>query len=489
MRKSAIILISLLLVPGLLSAQNEVDALRYSQHLYGGTARSVAMGGAFGALGGDFGGLAINPAGAGVFRSTELTITPTLYHRNTESDFLGRDLKDSRYNFNLNNLGMVFSFNTGVDEGWVSTSFALGYNRINNFYGNSVMEGVMSSGNSSSSSYLDNFTYFANSTGTFDPENLDEFYEKVAWNTELLWYDTIAHEYWNDIQDAGYGQTMRRNLDTQGRIGEYTFAFGANYSHKLYLGASLGIHNVKYEERARHTESDPSDVIPYLNSFTFREVLETNGTGYTFKMGGIFRPVPMLRIGAAFHLPTFYKLTDRFYTSAHSTFDEVSDLNDRSRVYDDEYRIRTPFKAIGSIGLQFKKIGLMSLDYEYIDYSSADMDGGDYDFFEENQTIQRIYKPASNIRAGGEVRLGKGYIRGGYALYGSAFKESEVNRDASYSVYSLGAGLRESSFFIDFAWSLTTHEEMYYLYLLPESLGALQNSKSTRFLATVGFRF
>ena len=33
-------------------AQNEVDALRYSQLTFGGTARSTAMAGAFGALGG-----------------------------------------------------------------------------------------------------------------------------------------------------------------------------------------------------------------------------------------------------------------------------------------------------------------------------------------------------------------------------------------------------------------------------------------------------
>jgi hypothetical protein len=60
------------------SAQNQVDALRYSQIYPGGTARSTAMGGAFGALGGDFYSASLNPAGLGVYRSSEFTFTPEL---------------------------------------------------------------------------------------------------------------------------------------------------------------------------------------------------------------------------------------------------------------------------------------------------------------------------------------------------------------------------------------------------------------------------
>ena len=47
-------LVIIMLLPLDLLGQNQVDALRYSQTYSGGTARSVALGGAFGALGGDF---------------------------------------------------------------------------------------------------------------------------------------------------------------------------------------------------------------------------------------------------------------------------------------------------------------------------------------------------------------------------------------------------------------------------------------------------
>lgn len=56
-----IMIIGILLAGSLLAkAQNEVDALLFSQSVYQGTARSMAMGGAFGALGADFSALSTN---------------------------------------------------------------------------------------------------------------------------------------------------------------------------------------------------------------------------------------------------------------------------------------------------------------------------------------------------------------------------------------------------------------------------------------------
>ena len=53
-------------------AQTAADAYSYSSIDYYGTARSIAMGNAFTALGGDIGGISINPAGSGVYRYSEL---------------------------------------------------------------------------------------------------------------------------------------------------------------------------------------------------------------------------------------------------------------------------------------------------------------------------------------------------------------------------------------------------------------------------------
>ena len=58
--------------------QTMYDAIRFSNNDYEGTARSMAMGNAFTALGGDLGAITINPASSGVYRYDEFVITPSL---------------------------------------------------------------------------------------------------------------------------------------------------------------------------------------------------------------------------------------------------------------------------------------------------------------------------------------------------------------------------------------------------------------------------
>ena len=62
MKRLSIIMFSLL-VTFILNAQNETDALRYSQIFPAGSARFAGLGGAFGAIGADFSTLSFNPAG------------------------------------------------------------------------------------------------------------------------------------------------------------------------------------------------------------------------------------------------------------------------------------------------------------------------------------------------------------------------------------------------------------------------------------------
>ena len=66
------------------------------------------MGGAFTALGGDLSTLSQNPAGIGVFRSSEISVTPQLFHINSTSSFNGIN-SDYLYDFNLNQIGIVWN--------------------------------------------------------------------------------------------------------------------------------------------------------------------------------------------------------------------------------------------------------------------------------------------------------------------------------------------------------------------------------------------
>jgi hypothetical protein len=488
MKKIYILLItgSFMLVP--LRAQNETDALRYSQNFFGGTARSAAMGGAFGALGGDFSSASLNPAGIGVYRSNEFTISPGLIFDNTSTNYLGNTRTDNRYQFTLNNLGVVYAHQTGKDKGWVGYSFGIGYNQLNNFNRNTYMEGIQLSRGNGSSSFLDNFSNNANANVWSD------YYEQLAWDANLLPYDTLSQEYWNDINEAGFGQYQRRRIQESGSMGETAFTFGANYGNRFYFGATFGIHRMRYNQYTDHTEIDDAQIIPYFDSFTFRETLETRGTGYTFKAGLIYRPISLIRIGAAFHIPTFYRIREDFYTDMSSTFDEDTgepEYFESSPVNHFEYWLRTPYRAIGSVAVQLGKVGMIGVDYEFMDYRKANMDSrvSDYNLMDVNNRIQNIYSVAHNLRAGAEAHLGPMYLRAGVAFYDSPFKSTEVNAEAWNMIYSGGLGFRGKNVFFDMAYTYRTNDYRYYLYIPEDVNGAKISSDKQNFVATLGFRF
>ena len=99
MKKEAILGISLLLVANL-SAQEISDAYRYTKTDIVGTARYMGMAGAFGALGGDITTLSNNPAGIGIYRSSEVVATLSLGGVETKTSMLPNkhDIVGTNYN-------------------------------------------------------------------------------------------------------------------------------------------------------------------------------------------------------------------------------------------------------------------------------------------------------------------------------------------------------------------------------------------------------
>ena len=76
------------------AAQSWDQAQKFSENIYGGTARSIAMGNALTAVGGDLGSIGLNPAGSAVAGYTQFVITPSLSITATKAqgyDFEGLD--------------------------------------------------------------------------------------------------------------------------------------------------------------------------------------------------------------------------------------------------------------------------------------------------------------------------------------------------------------------------------------------------------------
>lgn len=496
----------LLLVPATMQAQDLADALRYSNFQVQGTARAGAMGNAFGALGGDFTSVSINPAGLGVYRAGELTFTPTFGQIDVESNYLGNVMSDNLFKFSLNNLSYVAAIQTQdrSESGLVNFNVGIGYNRLKDF--NSEM--IAGTG-SADGSFLDYIASYANKTG-FDPEGnnayTSEFYEQLAWDADLLLRENETGIYWHDIEDAGYGQRQRKSISRQGSIDEYSLAMGLNFNHKLYLGASLGITDVYFKESSRLLEEDTNNSIPYFNNMTFDSYLRTTGTGYNGKIGIIFKPIQEIRLGASFHTPTFYNMHDIFDTEMNSslTYDDgSSDYQATSPLDEYDYDLETPMRATLSGAFVIAKAGLISVDYEYVDYGSASLRrGGDgYDFYDENEEIAQAYKSVGNLRLGGELRLTDGVsLRAGYENYPSAYNQESLgatqpNYNADLNVYSAGLGYRNGGFFFDVAYRYSTQENNDLLYPQPVTDNyptpqmAKYDTVKNKVLFTLGFKF
>lgn len=486
MKNIIIIVLGIILSSYTAYSQNEIDALRYSQSFYEGTSRAAGMGGAFSALGGDMSSIGYNPAGIGIYKTSEFSFSPAFYFQNSNSNYNSSLNSGFKYNLNFSNFGIVGTYNS-EDNDWKNVNFGFSYNKLNNFNKNIYIEGYNSSG-----SMTDYFAHVANGKAT---TNFNEFNERLAYDAYLIDpLDTLNYTYITALPN--YGETQSKTITSYGGHGDYNFTLGANYNNIFYIGGAIGIQTINYTEDIEYTEKDNFNVINNFNEFTYKQHLNTRGTGFNFKFGSIFKPVDWVRVGLAIHTPTFYDLTDNYNSSINSIFTNAN-YEYKSPNGEFNYQLATPFKAIGSLGFIIQKSAIVGIDYEFIDYSIARLGSSDYNFKDENNNIEKSYTPTGNVRAGIEYKFGPFSFRGGFGFYGSPYKSNQINKNAFTTSYSGGFGIRDNNVFFDFAYVYMTSKENHYLYdpsfVNTANSTVLNPTKlilySSQFMATIGFKF
>ncbi len=491
------------------NAQNSSDALNYSQTFNEGTARFTSMGGAFGALGGDFSSISLNPAGLGVYRSSEFTLTPSFKSRTINSVYNGETGVDARGLLNLENIGFVYSYKPAGDRqtGLVNMNIAFGYNKTKDFNSYAVAKGY-NSDNSIMDIFADQAYGFSPSELDFHvpKDNFNPYYDEpyapwgaiMAWRTYLI--DPAVGGGYIRALNNGDKVLQRNSISTAGSSGDYLFSMGFNISNKIYLGTTLTMQGLNYSYSAAYGESasgnDTLETGDRFNSLVYNQNFETVGKGYNLKIGGIYKPFDGLRIGLALHTPTYYKLQDTYSYSLSSDvhYGTISETSPNGR-YD--YQLETPFKAIASIAYTFKGFGLISIDVEHVNYTSMrlrnEVDGSA--FTDANDAIDSTYINVNNIKIGGEVKINDFFLRGGYAFYPSPYKKGSVNENANRSIISGGIGYRSGNFFIDAAYLYSMQNEKYYFYNVQyDNYSIATKPTSTKmtegkFLVTVGLKF
>jgi len=498
------------IVPYTLFGQNAWDAYRYSHISYQGSARSLALGNAVTALGGDFTSISMNPAAAGLYHYSEFSFTPAFTTRFSQVDYFNQPANDKYTRLGVSEFGYVGSWNlSGKRQGPITLSFAAGYNKVQDFTHQTsvLLNGSTTSWLSSAATLTDGISF----EKLEHKDGYNPYYDSgapwrsvLAWNTYLLDLIPDTHNQYigrtenidHDNQEIYVGGLLDQRFlrESKGSMGDYVFALGSNFNDRIFVGASFAFRNIHYRtfEKYVETAQNPQEFQTGFRDFSHTYQQTTTGSGFHMKVGIIALPLNNLRIGAAFTTPTWTTLTDEWQERMTARFVDGYEHED-SPYGRYSYKVQTPWRySVGATYL-LGNTGLISVDYEGVDYRNMNMSAlyDKMEFAKENDDI-RLGSPdyrfgiSHIIRAGAEFRIGTFSLRGGYSYYSAG---EELLND-SHRV-SGGLGIRGKRSFADVGVSYRLKENEYFsLYDIADTPAPGMNTLTRlRVAFTVGFRF
>ena len=434
------------------------EALLYSRSSITGTARTAGTAGAVGSVGADLGSLAVNPAGIGLYRSSDLSITPGLVINNNEAQFNGSFKNQSATKISINQAGIAFtkvfkkaSSNNDFSFNSVKLntfSFAINYQRQNNFSRTINFDGY-----NATNSGIDVYNAYLNSTK--QPLSTDNYPVEMvlAHQANLLGYDTVSGNYFSNVhgplQQAG-------TIATKGGVDQIDLTLGGNVNDKFYFGAGLGVPILTYFNDASFSEYNSKDSLSRFQDYTFSTNLRTTGIGVNAKFGIIYRPAAWMRLGVAYQTPTFYNITETYSANMTASFDTAYNQIS-AQAYPFKYKMRSPMKGTVSASFYLKEHGFFSVDYEFQNYGSSRFNfGNDYKGFtaSTNADEKKYYTFGHVVRAGFEGSYKSLRARVGYSFSSTPYKKDFITKGFAEATHSATAGIgyRGKHFYADFAY-------------------------------------
>lgn len=508
-----------IIASGKVFAQLPEDAIKYSWYPQSGSARSLAIGGAMGSLGGDISATFVNPAGLGFYKTQEFVFTPAFSMNKNKADFRGTALNDKRNSFSIGTTGLIFGVG---DNSYNAKSTALSFAITQTANLNNI---VHYKGLNNLSSFSEQFAEeFAASGLTIDEVlNVNSplpFTAAPSLYTFLIDTATVngavrVRAAPESILDAGQALQQEYLRTSKGGMYEMALGLAMNDNKKLLLGASFGVPIVDYSSNTTFTESDTSsNNLNGFRSFTYNDKYTTRGVGLNVKLGAIFRPQEYVRIGLALHTPSFMWLTDERTTSIITNLETPSGAAESFGVTSKEftggepgqnkYVQMSPWKAILSGSYVFRETedvsrqrGFITADIEYVNHKGSrftnindNASPRDKAYSKAlNNVIKDVYKGAFNFRVGGELKFNVLMTRLGFAYYG------DPNKDAPYkanrTLLSGGLGYRNNGFFVDLTYvhNITNDANVPYLLSGQDNTYAALKQQQGNVIATIGWKF
>ena len=492
-------------------AQETYENTKLIDNDLNGTARYVGMGGAMEALGADLSTIGTNPAGLGLFRKGKNDLSFGLVNQTGMNKFNSL----SKTNMSFDQIGVVFNLSKTPNA---SINIGFNYHKSRNF------DQLLNAANTLNNASQNKLTYQKYRNQVFK-ERKDLTYSQLdALYMDNLLYDNRTKKYYN-FPATGY----LYNQENKGYIGEYDMNLSANLNDRVYLGLTMGIHDVHYKGYAEYTEN----FVPNANNIpglTLNDSREITGTGFDVKLGAIVRPMAEspFRLGAYIHTPVWYDLT----TSNYTVLTDGTARPNVGETYD--FRVNTPWKFGLSAGTTLADRIALGATYEYAAYNAMQTrikDGGTYDwyygtYYESshndrvmNNHTEDALKGQHTLKLGAEARITDHFsLRAGYnylsALYkDAAVKDGSLNSPGTYYAsstsyvnwkdtnrFTFGLGWNVWRFNIDLAYQYSQQNGTFYPFMAYHEGSAPSvednianptqvNNKQHQLLLTMGYKF
>lgn len=522
-----------------------------------GTARSMALGGAFTSLGADLASMSINPAGLGMYRRNEIALTPMMTFQSSETPGTMSYAKNGKNRFSMANFGAALNAYEGTGT-LTSFTVGIGLNRIADFnsrysfssesrYDPDRPDRQMPTIADIFSQQMNNFGVRpdreAEGGGPNGPVPVDAWNPNVwpailAYDAYMLGnYGTVKDPIWA-VERIGRNASVLHSMDVvnSGSINEFTISMGGNINNILYFGASIGIQSVHkklgvtYQEEYGYFNTDGighdgsgNALAEQLDVMNLYQEMEMNGSGVNFKLGFTARPLTGLRVGVAFHTPTYYSLdysyrADIFSDIRNNADNKVATVGNATPRANNSggnsWDFTSPARLMFGASYTFGTFAIVSIDYERDWYNGIRVKNvPQYNYFSEEDykaEFKHNFQGTNSIRAGVEVkplpilalRVGGGYTDSMLKERDFYVNDAYTSMPTTYESYyfSAGAGVnlgRNTT--LDLAYQYVTNKQTQYqlFFSRPENGGDMEtwsglydtSLKRHYLAATLSFRF
>ncbi|MBL6645411.1 MAG: hypothetical protein ISP55_03075 [Flavobacteriales bacterium] len=389
------------------TGQGLADVMQYSRQDPLGSARTMGMGGAMTALGADLGSIWSNPAGLGMYRSSDLSFSLGIGAGGARTDYLGTRNVAAEPHAIVGQLGVALTMPM-LSTDFKRSTFAVAYTPLKDFHQRAIW-----SGEAEGESITSQFAQQANGTSFDSLWYYHPFDAELAWYTYLI--DTVggsANQYAPAFTNDEVTQELRR--DRSGRMGETTIGFGTSYRDQLHIGLSVGIVSTEMNRVDVYRESKISGPSS-LQELSLNDRLEISGSGAYWSFGLILQPkATPIRLGWSYRSGTVLSIEDFYQVDATAQFAGSGSFEAGSPSSFVEYRIRTPRRHQLGFSWTLGKVAVISVDYGQTNYAQAEFMSEDFSAQDVNRiqdgitddfTLEQQYRAGLELRVQDELRF------------------------------------------------------------------------------------